>query len=143
MYQPSVLAALALTGALAAAPALAETLEASGFTVHANAFAADSLSPEVARRIGFQRGKHRGILNVTVVKGPASSGTALVEAQIVKPADRQGAIAMREIRDGTAISYMGEFPVQDPTPLEFEIRAKPAGGSQFHTLRMTRELFAD
>ncbi len=147
MSKSFALAALALAGALAAAPSLAESIQSGDFTIHANAFAASALNPEIAQRIGFQRGKHRGILNVTVVKGqPGTAGTsspALVEAQIVKPDDRKGVIPMREIRDGAAISYMGEFPVQDPTSLDFEIRVRPAGAPDAQTIRMSQELFTE
>jgi len=142
-----LVAVLALAGALVAAPARAESIQAGDFTIHANAFAANTLNPEIARRIGLERGKHRGILNVTVVKAqPGTAGTsstALVQAQIVKPEDRQAAIPMREIRDGEAISYLGEFPVQDPTSLDFEIRVRPAGAAETQTIRMSQELFAE
>jgi hypothetical protein len=147
MSKSLALAALVLAGTLATVPAFAESIQAGDFTIHANAFAANTLDPEIARRIGLERGKHRGILNVTVVKAQpgiaGASSTALVEARIVKPDDRQAAIPMREIRDGEAISYLGEFPVQDPTSLEFEIRVRPAGVAEAQTIRMSQELFAE
>jgi hypothetical protein len=147
MSKSLALAALALAGVLAAAPALAESTQAGDFTIHTNAFSANSLDPAIARRIGLQRGQHLGVLNVTVVKGqPGTAGTsspAQVEAQIVKPDERKGPIPMREIRDGEAISYLGEFPLPDPASLDFEIRVRPAGAAQAQTIRMSQELFTE
>jgi hypothetical protein len=147
MYKAPPVAALALAIALAAAPLLGDSTKTGDFTIHTNAFSADILTPEIAQRIGFVRDKHRGILNVTVVedrpRGTATSGLALVEAQIVKPEDHKGPIPMREIRDGGAISYMGEFLLKEPANLDFEIRVRPAGAPEVQTIRMSQELFVE
>lgn len=147
MYKAPTLAALALASALAAAPLVADSTKTGDFTIYTNAFSAETLTPEIAQRIGFARDKHRGILNVTVVEdrpgGPGASGIALVEAQIVKPEDHKGPIPMREIRDGEAISYMGEFLLKEPASLDFEIRVRPAGAAEVQTIRMRQELFVE
>jgi hypothetical protein len=84
---------------------------------------------------------------VTVVEdrpgGPGTSGLALVEAQIVKPEDHIGPIPMREIRDGEAISYMGEFLLKKPASLDFDIRVRPAGAAEVQTIRVSQELFVE
>ena len=50
---------------------------------------------------------------------------------------------MREIRDGEAISYMGEFLIKEPASLDFEIRVRPAGAAEVQTIRMSQELFVE
>jgi hypothetical protein len=144
MYRSPALATLALASALVAAPLVADTTNAGQFAIYTNAFSADTLTPEIAQRIGFVRDKHRGILNVTVVEQRAgTSGPALVEAEIVKPENHKGTIAMREIKDGSAISYMGEFLLKEPASLDFEIRVRPAGAAEVRTIRMSQELFVE
>ncbi len=147
MYRYLALAALALAGAFAVAPLVADGTKAGDFTIYTNAFSASTLSPEIAQRIGFVRSQHRGILNVTVVREhPATAGTsgpALVEAEIVKPDDHKGPIPMREIRDGEAISYMGEYLLKGSASLDFEIRVRPAGAAEVQTVRMSQDFFVD
>lgn len=147
MHRPVVLAALTLVGTLAALPALCDSTRVGDYSIHANAFSADSLTPEIAQRIGLQRAQRRAILNVSVVKEQAgtlgTSSTALVEAQIVKPEGLKGPVPMREIRDGDAISYMGEFPLESPATVDFEIRVRPAGAPEAPTIRLSQELFAE
>ena len=147
MRKPLTVAALALASALAAAPALCDSTRAGDFTVHATAFSSESLSPEIARRIGLTRAGNRAVLNVSVVKEQAGtlgvSSTALVEAWIVKPEGMQGRIPMREIRDGNAVAYLGEFPLESPATVDFEIQVRPAGASEIPTIRLSQELFAE
>ena len=76
MHRSKTLAALALAGAIVAAPLLADSTKAGDFTIYTNAFSAQTLTPEIAQRIGFVRSAHRGILNVTVVQErPGAAGT--------------------------------------------------------------------
>jgi hypothetical protein len=145
MFRFIRLASPALAVIIGTASFAAETLRVGELSIHATAFAASALSPQVAERVGLGRDPHRGVLNVTIAKdrrgSTVSSGIAQVEARIVHPESMQGPIAMREIRDGTAISYMGEFALPEPTTVEVEIRVRPAGLPETQIFRLKEEIF--
>lgn len=142
---------IAFTAALACAaslPALAEnSTKADGYTIHHNAFSADTLNPEVAKAYGLQRSKYRGLLNVTVIKDePGTTGIpqpAAVDVDIVTLSGQKSRIPMRQLGDQKAIYYIGEFPVYDQQTINFEIRVKPQGAESTHTMKMSQQFFTD
>ncbi|MGE5153229.1 MAG: DUF4426 domain-containing protein [Bdellovibrio bacteriovorus] len=151
MYHPIRLttAILAAVGLVSSLPAMAaeHSTQAGQYTIHHNAFTADTLSPDVARAYGFQRSKHRGLLNVSVVKEqPGTTGTstpAAVDVAIVNITGQKSPIPMREIKDQEAVYYLGEFPVYNQQTINFEIQVKPQGDGEFHSVKMSQEFFTD
>ena len=133
---------------LAPTAVLAEnSTSVDGYTVHHNAFTADTLPPEVAKAYGLKRSKYRGLLNVSVIKeAPGTTGTpvpAQVEAKIIALTGQTSALAMREIKDGDAVYYIGEFPVQDEQKVDFTIEVIPQGRDKAITMRMDQQFFTD
>jgi hypothetical protein len=118
-----------------------------GFTVHHNAFSADTLTPAVAEAYGFQRSKYRGLLNVSVIKEePGTTGTpipAQVEARILALTGQSSPLAMREIKDADAVYYIGEFPVYDEQEIDFLIEVRPQGSDTTIKIRMDQQFFTD
>ena len=118
-----------------------------GFTIHHNAISADTLSPQIATTYGFQRSKYRGLLNVAVIReATGTTGTpvpALVSADIVTETGQKAPIVMREIREGQAIYYIGEFLVQNAQTLDFAIEVKPQGSDKPVQIRMEQEFFTE
>ena len=129
-------------------PVLAENSTPAGpYTIHHNAFRADTLDPDVARNYGFQRSKFRGLLNVSVIKEqPGTTGTAIpaaVNVDIVNLMGQKSRIPMREIKDQEAVYYMGEFPIYDQQTINFEIRVKPQGEDNAHLVKMSQEFYTE
>lgn len=118
---------------------------ADGYTVHHNAFSADTLTPEIAKTYGFQRSPFRGLLNISVIKEEAgTTGTSVpaqVEARILNLTGQTSALAMREIREGEAIYYLGEFPVQNAQTIDFLMEVTPQGRDEALILRMDQQFF--
>ena len=118
-----------------------------GFIVHHNAFSADTLTPEVATAYGFQRSKYRGLLNVSVIKeAPGTTGTpvpALVQADILTLTGQKSPLVMREIREGDAIYYIGEYPVQNAQTIDFAIEVTPQGSDKSVRIRMDQQFFTE
>lgn len=118
-----------------------------GFTIHHSAFSADTLTPQVATSYGIQRSKYRGLLNVSVIKEyPGTTGTpvtALVSADILTETGQKAPIVMREIREGNAIYYIGEFMVQNAQNVDFAIEVKPQGSDKPVRIRMEQEFFTE
>ena len=120
---------------------------ADGFTIHHNAFSADTLTPEIAKAYGLQRSKYRGLLNVSVIKDvPDTTGTpvpAQLQAEILLLTGQKSPLVMREIREGNAIYYIGEFPVQNAQTIDFAIEVNPQGSDKAVRIRMDQEFFTE
>lgn len=148
MIRRLALAALVAAGALSYEQAAAENSTRVGdYTIHYNAFTADTLSPEVAQAYGFQRSKYRGLLNVSVVKeAPGTTGSSVpadLGVDIVNITGQKSRIPMREIKDKEAVYYIGEFPVYNAQTIKFEIRAKPSGAAEASTVTLSQQFFTE
>jgi len=116
-----------------------------GYTVHHNAFTTDTLTPHIARRFHVQRSKNRGMLNVSIIKNePVGIGKpvrAEVEVTATNLSGQLSNITIREVREGTAVYYLGDFKVNHRETLNFVIKAKPEGEDQFYTSKLTQEFY--
>jgi len=120
---------------------------AGGFTVHYNALSTANLTPGVAKAYGIKRSKHRGMLNVSVIKEKKGTlGTpipARVEAGIKALIGRNARIPMREIKDEDAIYYIGEFSIQNEEMVDFVITVTPEGTGEPFVVHMEQQFFTD
>ena len=137
---------LALLAGLGLGPALAEnSTKVPGYTIHHNALTTDQLAPDVARSYGIQRSKNRGLLNVSVIKEqPGTTGTPVSATVTATSRNLQGVIrelAMREVRDGTAVYYLGEFPVEHAETLKFAVQVRPQGEATSYAADLSQEFF--
>ena len=125
-----LLAALCLCSVVAVAHA--EISQKFGpLEIHYNALTTDELQPEVARAYKIERSKTRGLLTVSVLKqnkmGAASPVPARISVYATNLSQQLANIEMREIREGTAIYYLGEFRVAPPDTLKFTATVEVAG----------------
>ena len=123
---------LALIAVVFATAVQAEQAEKFGnLEVHNNAMPSADLLPEVAKNYKIDRSPTRGILTVSVLRktpmGASQPIAAGLSAYLVNPSNQLGRIAMREIREGDAIYYLGEFRVVPPTTLKFTVTVEVAG----------------
>lgn len=93
------------------------------FEIHYNALTTDELLPEVARAYKIERSKTRGLLTISVLKKnkvgmpvPVSAKIAVLATNLTQQLSQ---ITMREIKEGTAVYYLGEFRVAPPDTLTF------------------------
>lgn len=113
--------------------------------IHYNAMPTDELAPEVAKSYKLERSRNRGLLTLSVLKksNTAGMGTpmkAKVTASAVNLNGQLTEIDLREVVDGQAIYYLGEFRISPPETLKFNINATPAGG-QSHQLQFSRKFY--
>jgi hypothetical protein len=125
-----LLAALCLCSV--AAVAHAEISQKFGpLEIHYNALTTDELLPEVARAYKIERSKTRGLLTISVLKqnkmGAASPVPAKISVYVTNLSEQLANVEMREIREGTAIYYLGEFRVAPPDTLKFTATVEVAG----------------
>ncbi|NWG39527.1 MAG: DUF4426 domain-containing protein [Hydrogenophilaceae bacterium] len=99
--------------------------------IHYNAMLSSDLLPDVAKAYKIDRSKTRGIVTISVLKknamGVAQPVPARLTAYLVNLNNQLGNIDMREVREGTAIYYLGEFRVAPPDTLKFTVTVEAAG----------------
>ena len=104
------------------------------YVVHFNALSTDMLPPRMAREYHITRSRNRGMINITLLKKIPDSLAQPVPARVEVHARNlvgQGRdIKLREIREGNAIYYIGEFRVAHEETLKFSIRAQPLGSQE-------------
>lgn len=137
---------LALLAGLSLGPVLAENAtKIPGFTIHHNVITTDQLTPDVARSYGIQRSRNRGLLNVSVVKDvPGTTGTPVAATVKATSRNLQGVVrelSMREVKEGAAVYYLGEFPVEHQETLHFALQVRPQGETTSYAAELSQEFF--
>jgi hypothetical protein len=125
-----LLAALCLCSV--AAVAHAEISQKFGnLEIHYNALTTDELQPEVARAYKIERSKTRGMVTLSVLKknkvGVPTPVPAKLTIYVTNLTQQLSNIDMREIKEGTAIYYLGEFRVAPPDTLKFTATVEVPG----------------
>ncbi len=115
------------------------------FVIHYNAMATDMVPPEVARKYRITRSQNRGMINITVLKkvlsSPGQPVHARVDVNALNLAGQGRRISMREIREGNAIYYIGEFGVANEETLNFNVRARPQGSHETVEVRFSQDFY--
>jgi len=113
--------------------------------IHYNAMPTDELLPDVAKNYKIERSRNRGMLTISVLKrtglGVTQASKAEVKVSIPTLTGQSVDVPMREIVEGTAIYYIGEFRVVAPQTLKFAVTAKPEGGAKPLSFDFSREFY--
>ena len=115
-----------------------------GYLIHHNVITTDFLAPNIASAYRIIRSKNRGMLNVSVIENvPGTTGKpvmATITARVINLLGQSRFIPLREIREGEAIYYIGDFIVQNPNEtLVFVLDVKPAGAGQSFTAKLEHQ----
>jgi hypothetical protein len=101
----------------------------------------------VAKSYGFVRSSHKGLLNIA---GQRDTGTpaptaisAAVKAVATNLVGQRVEVSVREIKDGDAIYYLGEFPVAGSDTLRFAVDVTPQGASSALKLAFSKDYVTD
>ena len=127
-------------GAAAASEAVTRTGDVS---IHASVVQTSALAPSVASSYGITRDDHRVLLLVAVRQGPQAQATSLpaqVVAWVTDLRGRRQDIAMRELRSGDLLDYIGTVEIDLPETLRFELTITRVGGAT-STMQFTREFY--
>lgn len=115
---------------LLAVPAQAERSTAYGsHKVHYIAYNSTFLDPEVASRYEINRAKNRGVINVSVQAGDvvAEGVVAEITGTVTNLMHQIKTLQLREIREGKAIYYVGDFNFDDEDVLTFKLKVNVKG----------------
>ncbi|WP_457095608.1 DUF4426 domain-containing protein [Lysobacter sp. P5_B9] len=151
-FVPALLLAIAMAGcggnapapATPAPPAQPEAISKIGdVTIRATALQTAALTPEVASRYGISRGDRTVMLLVGVRQGPEMQETALpatITATVTNLSGQRQQIAMRELRSGDLLDYVGTAETSPPDTLRFDLTIVREGGAS-STMQFTREFY--
>jgi hypothetical protein len=148
MYKKSLLpwlfsALITLSGA-----AYAENSQDFGdYVVHFNALSTTHLPPAVTKEYNLKRSKNRGMINIAVLrKMLGTTGkpvTAEISATATNLTGQKRDIDLREIREGTAIYYIGDFPITHEETLRFSVNVKPEGSTESQEVKFKQQFFTE
>lgn len=117
------------------------------YVVHFNALSTVHLPPAVTKQYGIKRSKNRGMINIAVLHkmlGTAGKPIAAeLSASATNLAGQKRIIELREVREDTAIYYIGEFPISHEETLRFSVNVKPKGGSEAHEVNFKQAFFTE
>jgi hypothetical protein len=115
------------------------------YVVHFNALNTSYLPPQVTREYNIKRSKNRGMINITVlnkVMGTAGKPVAAgVSASAMNLTGQKRDIALREVREGPAIYYIGDFPISHEETLRFKVNVTPEGQSDTYQVDFKQQFF--
>lgn len=101
-------------------------------TVRASVLPTQSLSEEIARRYGLTRSPDTVMLLVGVRQGPEAQEVALpatITAVATDLSGRRHDVALRELRSGELLDYVGTLKISPPDTVRFDLTVVRAGGA--------------
>jgi hypothetical protein len=139
--------AAATTEEVAVLPGTETFKDFGDYTVHFNALVTNQLSPDIAREYGIVRSDSRVMLNVSILRkqevGMGTPVSGAVSASAINLNGQLRGMAMREIREGEAIYYIGELAITDAETLIFTVDVTPLNEASRFTVRFKKQFFVD
>jgi hypothetical protein len=112
-------------------------------TIRASALPTAALAPEVADRYGIVREERTVMLLVGVRKGADMQETAVpatITATATNLSGQRQSIALRELRSGDLLDYVGTVETSLPDTLRFDLTIVREGGAS-STMQFSREFY--
>jgi hypothetical protein len=85
------------------------------------------------------------MVNITILKKvlgtPGQPVHARVDASAKNLAGQYRDIRMREIREGNAIYYIGEFGVANEETMNFKVQVRPQGERDFYEVEFSQDFY--
>lgn len=148
MYKKNIISFLfSLLIALSGASYAENSQDFGDYVVHFNALNTTYLPPGATREYGIKRSKNRGMVNIAVLhKTLGTAGTpvaASLSAEATNLTGQKRAINLREVREGTAIYYIGDFPITHEETLRFTVDVKPQGQAETYRVNFKQQFFTE
>lgn len=128
--------------ALFSFPLYAEIQKFGAVDINYSVVTTDTLSPQVAKAYGISRSKNRLLLTVAVTRTDEKNiprpVSADVTAQTVNMIEQQRQIKMRNINEGEAIYYIGDFNFASPDILRFTLNVAEPGAAKPYRIEFQR-----
>jgi hypothetical protein len=125
----------------------ADSQDFGDYTVHYIAVNSTFIRPEIAQQYGILRSRRSAFLNVSVLRNNADGTTTPVGATITggrrNLMAQSGSIDFMEVREGSAIYYIGQFDFSNAELLRFNVQVQPEHQGPTHVIEWTTTLYAD
>jgi hypothetical protein len=112
-----------------------------------NALLTDQLTPDIAREYGIVRSRSRALLNVSIHRkldnGMTEAVTGAVSASAINLNGQLKTMTLREVREETAIYYIGELAITDGEILIYTVDATPSNDPSRFTVRFKKQFFVE
>jgi hypothetical protein len=129
-----------------AAAAYADSQDFGDYTVHFIAVNSTFISPEIAAQYGIERNRRGAFLNISVLRNEADGSTTPVAATISggkqNLMQQTGDISFKEVREGEAIYYIGQFVFSNAELLRFKVQVQPEHSGPAYDIEWTTTLYA-
>lgn len=117
------------------------------YEVHFNAFSASLIDPSTAAAYDIQRSNNRAVLNITLLKKvPGMENQAVhgrVTASAINLTGQRRDIEMREVAEGDAIYYLGEFRIHHLETYDFTVEVSPDGATEPYTVKFRQQFYTE
>ena len=128
-------------------PATESSKDFGEYVLYFNAVITDQLSRDIAREYGIVRSKSRALLNVSIHRkldnGQTEAVTGAVSASAINLNGQLKTMTLRELREETAIYYIGELAITDGEVLIYTIDATPSNDASRFTVRFKKQFFVE
>ena len=116
--------------------ALAEQkVEFNGYEMHYIVLNTTEVPADIAKQYQFNRSGKRAFINLSILKqtddGYGTAVPATISAVERTLLGQQLEISLREIREGDAIYYIGDFPIFDREVLWFDVNLTLQDGTEY------------
>lgn len=114
------------------------------YTVYYQAVNSTFINADIAEQYGIVRSDRRAFLNISVMRqdnGSMSAVTAQVSGGKRNLLGQFGDIEFREIREGAAIYYIGEFEYSNAETVRFAVEVEPEGSGQVQEIRWETRMY--
>ena len=148
MYKKKIMSLLFTVLIAASGASFAENSQDFGdYVVHFNALNTTSLPPSATHEVGIKRSRNRGMINIAVLNKTLGTenkpAAATVEAVATNLTGQKRTITLREVREGTAIYYIGDFPITNEETLRFHVKVKPEGQGETYEVNFKQQFFTE
>jgi len=138
---------LSVSALLMSLHSFAESEDFGAYTVHYIAVNSTFISADIARQYDIVRGKRNAFLNISILRNNDDGSTTPVTAQVQGTKNnllqQSSTIEFREIHEGQAIYYLGQFDFSNAEILRFKVEVQPEPSIAAHSLEWTTQLYAD
>lgn len=115
------------------------------YSIHYQAVNSTFINADIARQYGIVRSDRRAFLNISVLKnqedGSSSPVPAVVEGGKRNLLGQAGNIDFREIREGQAIYYIGEFDYSNAEIVRFRLEVTPEDSSSSYDISWETRMY--
>ncbi|WP_296061314.1 DUF4426 domain-containing protein [uncultured Amphritea sp.] len=137
-----------LLGGAFSTSATAEQMVSHGdYMIHYNAFNSSFIQPDVASSYGIQRGKTKGLLNISVLKKQADGSTkpvsAMVSGDVTNLISQKQTLNFKKIEETGALYYIGDFGFTDDQVLRFNLQVQPDPNQPAYSINFEQRFYID